>query len=254
MVKKYLTTCIKLKYNTHMKPLFILTSALNTKFGVHSNQQRLAQTLDSIASIRQYCPDASIAIVEMGGIPSTPEQIATIESQVEYYYNFSENEAVQGIFHSTDNWDIVKNTTEVMIFGELLSQMTAARIPEQFDRIFKMSGRYQLTERFDPAYYDTVPDRIVVLQRKTSQFPTHITDGMEYQYMSRLWSWPADCTDQIIDSYLRGFVGMAQRLDAGGYFDIEHMLYYYLPEELVTQRPVVGLRGLLGPNGTQIED
>jgi hypothetical protein len=237
-----------------MKPLFILTSALNTKFGVHSNSQRLTQTLDSIESIRRYCPGASIAVVEMGGIPSTNEQIATIESQVEYYYNFSENEAVQGIFHSTNNWDIVKNTTEVMIFGELLSQMTAAKIPEQFDRIFKMSGRYQLTERFDPEYYNTVPDRIVVLERKSSQFPPSITDGMEYQYMSRLWSWPADQTQTVIDSYLRGFVAMAQRLDAGGYFDIEHMLYYYLPQELITQCPVMGLRGLLGPNGVAIED
>jgi len=237
-----------------MKPLFILTSALNTKFGVHSNEQRLQQTLDSIASICKYCPGASIAVVEMGGFPPTKTQIAIIESQVEYYYNFSEQEAVQDIFHSTDNWDIVKNTTEVMIFGELLSQMMEARIPEQFDRIFKMSGRYQLTERFDPAYYDTVPDNIVVLQRKTSQFPPQVTDGMEYQFMSRLWSWPAKHTDQIVDSYQRGFVGMAQRLDAGGYFDIEHMLYYYLPEELIVQRPFVGLRGLLGPNGVSIED
>ena len=237
-----------------MRPLFILTSALNTKFGVHSNEQRLQQTLDSIASIRKYCPEASIAIVEMGGIPSTPEQIDALESPVEYYYNFSDNEAVQGIFHSTDNWDIVKNTTEVMIFGELLSQMIAAKIPEQFDRIFKMSGRYQLTERFDPGYYETVQDRIVVLQRKHSQFPVHITNGMEYQFMSRLWSWPADVTEQIIDSYLRGFTDMAQRLDAGGYFDIEHMLFYYLPNELVTEVTTVGLRGLLGPNGIAIED
>ena len=128
-----------------MKPLFILTSALNTKFGVHSNEQRLQQTIDSVASIRRYCPEASVAVVEMGGIPSTVEQITTLENLVDYYYNFSLNEAVQGIFHSTENWDIVKNTTEVMIFGELLTQLTEAKIPEQFDRIFKMSGRYQLT-------------------------------------------------------------------------------------------------------------
>jgi hypothetical protein len=111
-----------------------------------------------------------------------------------------------------------------------------------------------LTERFDPGYYETVQDRIVVLQRKHSQFPVHITNGMEYQFMSRLWSWPADVTEQIIDSYLRGFTDMAQRLDAGGYFDIEHMLFYYLPNELVTEVTTVGLRGLLGPNGIAIED
>jgi len=237
-----------------MNPLIILTSALNTKFGVHSNQQRLQQTLDSIYSIRQHAPAAKIAIVEMGGIPPTTDQINQLQTQVDYYYNYSDDDSVQGIFHSTDNWDIVKNTTEVLIFGRLLETLLKDGTVDQFDRIFKMSGRYQLTENFDPAYYDTVPDRIVVLNRKPSQFNPQVTGGITTQYMSRLWSWPADITEQILDSYNTGFLAMADRLGEGGYFDIEHMLFKYLPADLITEIPRMGLRGLLGPNGIQIED
>jgi hypothetical protein len=141
-----------------------------------------------------------------------------------------------------------------MTFAHALQALTNRGEIDKFDRIFKMSGRYQMTDAFDPAYYDTVPDRIVVLQRRTSQFPPAVTGGMQHQYMSRLWSWPAQITDQIIEAYQDGFVAMAQRMHDGGYFDIEHMLYAYLPADLVTEVDRVGLRGLLGPNGVQIED
>ena len=237
-----------------MKSLFILTSAINSKFGVYKPDQRLQQTIDSINSIKQYVPDAKIAIVEMTGISPTAEQVETLKSHVDYFYDFTTDEAVQDIYNSTDNWDIVKNTTEVMVFSNVLSDMIEQGIDQQFDRIFKMSGRYILTENFDLSYYDTVADRIVVLQRKSSQFPPQVTDGMHFQYMSRLWSWPAGQTETVLDSYSRGFVAMAERIDQGGYFDIEHMLFKYLPADTVTEIPRVGLRGLLGPNGIAIED
>jgi hypothetical protein len=117
-----------------------------------------------------------------------------------------------------------------------------------------MSGRYLLTENFNPDFYESVADRIVVLERKHSQFPPAVTGGKQFQYMSRLWSWPAEVTEQIIESYYEGFIAMAERYAEGGYFDIEHMLFAYLPKDLVTEIPRVGLRGLLGPNGVAIED
>ena len=237
-----------------MTPLFLLTSALNTKFGVHSTEQRIAQTIDSINSIKKYCPSAKIGIVEMAGISPTAEQLQTFFLHADYVLDFTHDEAVIGIFNSTSNWDIVKNTTEVMVFANALSQLQANGEISKFDRVFKMSGRYQLTENFDHDYYDTVSDRIVILNRKASHFPAELTGAIPYQYMSRLWSWPADRTQSIIDSYGTGFIAMAERLAAGGYFDIEHMLYRYLPAELVTEVPKVGLRGLLGPNGVAIED
>jgi hypothetical protein len=236
------------------KNLFILTSALNTKFGAHTNEQRLAQTLNSIASIKHHAPNSDILIVEMGGIPPTDEQIDTIESRVEYYYNYSQDENVQGIFHSTDNWDIVKNTTEVMVFGNLLQDLINEKDIKKYDRIFKMSGRYVLTEKFNINYYETVPKNIVVLQRRASQFPPAVTGNRHFQYMSRLWSWPASDTDTVLTAYQTGFNAMAQCISEGGYFDIEHMLFDFLPANLIVETQQVGLQGLLGPNGSQVDE
>ena len=46
----------------------IVTSAINTKFGVYSSDQRLAQTLDTIASIRTRIPGCTIFLLEISGV------------------------------------------------------------------------------------------------------------------------------------------------------------------------------------------
>lgn len=237
-----------------MKKLFILSSAINSRFGKFAPAERLQQTLDSIDSIKQYCPDAKICVVEMTGVSPSDEQVRAIQAKVNYFFDFTKEQAVIDIYNSTDNWDIVKNTTEVMCFTNVLTALTEQGIVTEFDRIYKMSGRYLLTGNYSKVDYDTLKDRIVVLERKSSQFPLEVTGGKQYQYMSRLWSWPASQTQKVIDAYNEGFVAMAQQYAAGGYFDIEHMLYAYLPKDLVTEVPQVGLRGLLGPNGVAIED
>lgn len=237
-----------------MTPLFILSSAINTRFGAYKPDVRLQQTIDSIKSIQERCPEAKVCVVEMAGVPIEEDQARQLQAHCNYFFDFSRDEAVKSIYDSTDNWDWVKNTTEVMCFANALRELQAQGVVEQFDRIFKMSGRYCLTENFPTVDYDSVPDRIVILERKGSQFPAHITGGKQYQYMSRLWSWPANKTDEVIEAYNDGLLAMAQRINEGGYFDIEHMLYAYLPKDLVTEIPRVGLRGLLGPTGAAIED
>jgi hypothetical protein len=237
-----------------MNPLFILSSAINSKFGKFTPSERLQQTLDSIASVRQYCPGADVCLVEMTGVPIPEEQVQIINAQTDYFFDCTREQEVIDIYNSTDNWDIVKNTTEVMCFTNVLTKLLETGAIAEYDRIFKMSGRYLLTENFNPGFYQSVMDRIVVLERKQSQFPSEVTGGKQFQYMSRLWSWPTDVTEQVIDAYNDGFVAMAERYAEGGYFDIEHMLFAYLPQDLVTEIPRVGLRGLLGPNGVAIED
>ena len=237
-----------------MKKLFILSSAINSKFGKFSPAERLQQTLDSVDSIKQYCPDAEICVVEMTGVSPTEEQVRAIQSKVNYFFDFTKDRAVIDIYNSTDNWDIVKNTTEVMCFTNALSSLVEQGVIKEYDRVFKMSGRYLLTENYKGVDYEALKDRIVVLERKASQFPPAITGNRHFQYMSRLWSWPAGKTQKVIDAYNEGFMAMAQRYADGGYFDIEHMLFAYLPADLVTEVPRVGLRGFLGPNGVAIED
>ena len=170
---------------------------------------------------------------------------------VDQYVILSNEQDVIDIFNSTDNWDIVKNTTEVMGFGIALDHFNFSGI----DRVFKISGRYTLSDTFNIKQFEALPGHIVVSTRRNSQFGANVTGGISQQYMSRLWSWPVEMTDAITEMYGHGFIYMAQVLAAGGYCDIEHMLFKFLPTVgPVSEVERIGIRGNLGPNGTAVED
>jgi hypothetical protein len=237
-----------------MNSLFILSSAINSKFGKFTPAERLQQTLDSIASVKQRWPSADICVVEMTGVPIPEEQIQIINAQTDYFFDCTREQEVIDIYNSTDNWDIVKNTTEVMCFTNVLTKLLETGAIAEYDRVFKMSGRYLLTENFDPAYYESVTDRIVMLERKHSQFPPEVTGGKQFQYMSRLWSFDAFLLPYIKDTYLDMFNHMSERLNNKGYIDIEHLLFHHIDVGLVENIGMLGVQGNIAPNGVGVSD
>jgi len=239
-----------------IRSVFMITSAINTKFGVYSSEQRLEQTLATIASVRKHVPDARIFLLEMAGLPLSAEQAATLGAQVESVLDFTGDPDVVGLYNSTDNWDVVKNVTEVMCFSKALKRLHRDAIKfENTDRVFKLSGRYLLNNQFDLGWYDNYRTQhlITVGVSRGSQFP-YATTLVERQYMSRLWSWPTKLTDEVIDMYDRGLVYMGERLAQGGYVDIEHMLYKFLDPTKLIEKQILGLEGNIAPNGAAVQD
>ncbi len=232
---------------------FVVTSAINSKFGVYSPAARLQQTLTTLDSIRARAPGSKIIVMECTGTPLTEAQSQLLEENSDLLVDFSTDKDVHDIYNSTDNWDIVKNSTEIMCFGRTLQMCLDDGDFADCDRIHKMSGRYILNEKFDLAVYSDNPNKIVIGPKNTSQFPFEVT-GIELQYMARLWSWPASITDRIVQTYTDSLNYMAQRVAAGGYADIEHVLYKFLPANLVAEIAELGVEGSIAPNGAPIRN
>ena len=238
------------------KYTFLITSAINTKFGVFDAETRLNQTVSTIQSIKQRVPDADLFLLEMSAIALTQDQSNTLEPLVKSIVNFNSDPSVVGLYNSTDNWDVVKNVTEVMCFGKALKNLH--RSLNQFSntqRIFKISGRYGLNNNFDIGYYDqyNIQNHIVISNQKNSQFDYNLT-LISQQFMSRLWSWPVSLMEEIITVYDNSLVYMGDRISAGGYADIEHCLYKFLDKEKVIQKAPLGIFGNIGPNGMPIQE
>ena len=85
---------------------FLITSAINTKFGVFDSEQRLQQTIATIESIRGYVPTAKLFLSEMAAIPLTPIQRDQLLPLVDNIIDFTNDPAVQDLYNSTENWDI----------------------------------------------------------------------------------------------------------------------------------------------------
>jgi len=231
---------------------FVVTSAINSKFGVYNSDERLAQTVATLNNVRAHAPGCKIIVMECAGTPLTQEQSDTLEQNCDLLLDFCNDPDVKAIYQS-DNWDIVKNTTEIMCFGRALRMCQDDGDFEGYDRIHKMSGRYLLNDDFRLDTYETHADRIVIGPKNQSQFPFEVT-GISLQYMARLWSWPAAQTERVIQVYNDSLAYIGERVSRGGYADIEHVLYKFLPADLVTEIPVMGVEGTIAPNGVPIKN
>lgn len=237
---------------TQIKHAFIVTSAINSKFGVYNPTERLQQTLNTIKSLRTRVPGCKIVLMECTGVPLNEAQSDALDVASDIMLDFTDDSDVQAIYAS-DNWDVVKNTTEIMCFARTLRLCQQDGDFSDVDRIHKMSGRYLLNDEFDLTLYEKHPDRILIGPKNTSQFPFELT-GIELQYMARLWSWPSNITEQIINVYEQSLTYIGERVSVGGYADIEHVLYKFLPPELVTEVPELGVEGMIAPTGQPIKN
>jgi hypothetical protein len=237
-----------------IKHCFIVTSAINSKFGVYKPAERLQQTLDTVKSIKDRIPTAKIVIMEVTGEPMTTEQETALRSACDVFVDCTTDQEVRDLYQS-DNWDIVKNGTEIMCFGRVLAILKKEGQLDGMDRVHKMSGRYQLNDLFDPDMYEQTDnhDRIIIGPKVQSQFPVQVTD-QPWQYMARLWSWPNDMTDDIVKVYTDSLIFFAQRLAAGGYVDIEHVLARFLPQDRVREIQNTGVEGNIAPTGSPIKN
>lgn len=238
-----------------MKHCFIVTSAVNSRFGVYTPAERLQQTLDTVASVRQHVPDAEVVIMEVTGADLQPDQAQALEDACDIFIDLTDEADVRAMYTSTENWDIVKNGTEIMCFGRALKLLKESGDLDTYDRIHKMSGRYVINDKFDLDLYKQadVVDKVVIGRKQKSQFPVELTT-QPWQYMARLWSWPSALNDDIINVYDRSWACFVERVNNGGYIDIEHVLAKFLNQEHVYEVDAVGVEGNIAPNGHAIKN
>jgi hypothetical protein len=233
---------------------FIVTSAINSKFGVFKPAERLEQTLLTIESIKKRLPLAKIVVMECCGTPIKTDQELALRKVSDVFVDYSSDPDVQSLYDN-NNWDVVKNGTEIMCFGRALEALSQQGVFDDVDRIHKMSGRYVLNDLFDPDTYEQteVQDKIVIGNKYASQFPIEVTT-VPLQYMARLWSWPKSRIDEIITVYGNSFIFFAERVSVGGYVDIEHVLYKFLNPLHVHEIQNLGVEGCIAPNGQPIKN
>jgi hypothetical protein len=232
--------------------LFVVSSAIHANWGVYNAQERLAQTIGTCRSIRDRVPNCDIVVLDGGTKNLEQEEQNQIKDHLDMFYSFADADNVKQV-QSIQNWDIVKNMIEIMIFGSYYSGAKDT-LRSKYKRIFKMSGRYVLNDDFDLEKHINAKDKIVVRGPYTSQFNSQITGGVTLQYMSRLWSFDASLIDYIAEVYKEMFKHMQGRLQESGYIDIEHMMFHHLRSDLVETISMIGIQGNIAPNGVGIKE
>lgn len=232
-----------------------ITSAINAKFSLYDPTERLKQTLETIASVRARIPNAVICLTDCSQPGISDEVKAQLTQNVDHFMDFSGDENVVWIHDNIEIQDVVKNLTELAVVHSFFETAQEEGWFDGCERIFKVSGRYTLTEQFDTADYenDIVGDKYVVSKRMLSQFVPGIT-GVDQQHMLRVYSFGGSRIAEFILLLEDMTEHMQDRVNSGGYIDIEHLWYKFLPKADVVEFDRTGVKGLVAPNGSFIEN
>jgi hypothetical protein len=122
-------------------------------------------------------------------------------------------------------------------------------------RIFKLSGRYQLTDKFDITKFDneSTADKYVFKRAQASWINSADT-GVTTMLQTRLWSFTPSLFINTIQLFQTILQNMFATFNQGKYIDVEHSMAKFVPANKLVELDTVGLQGNIAPNGMMIID
>lgn len=215
--------------------IFLINSAIN------NDPMRLAETLDGLESIWRRYPLSDIWIAESSrhGLSSAFVGHIPVRARL---FTFWDDEYVKRTYQFSENLGFVKTAIESYMTRELLRHPLRGRV-------YKLSGRYQLTDDFNPdAHVKVTFSRALRTGFSVEQCGT---TGM---YMTRLYSFDSDLVPVMRNVLSEIQEYHWQKWKSGGVFDLEHGFYKFLPRQYVHEVDKIGVKGRIGHLSTIVED
>lgn len=228
-----------------MSNWFLVTSAINVDYGIYSLQQKFEQTCETVESIRKYCSDAIIVLLEASPEKIKEEHYEHLRKITDMYIDFSGDKVIQRM-HDNLNIFAIKSPSEAYILGRFLSVQNFIK---DTDRVFKISGRYMLNENFDKEFHERQSKKIVFLKKEpfTQYFSADTKKKMSpiapYQYKTRLYSFCGSLTGYFAEKYFVILKFFKENYGIDFFSDIEHAMYKFTNHKLVVETDVIGVTG-----------
>jgi len=244
------------------KNLVLVTSAVYTNYGIYNAEQRIQQTLDTVKSAKKYIPNAVVVLVDNSTTEvqnDNSDVFNELIDTVDYYIDNSDDTDIQYFHKNVTNYDIGKNAMEALGIYKALTHIS--QDPELMNevttsnRIFKLSGRYQVTDKFDIAKFDNADTKgkYVFKRSQPSWIPSADT-GVATLYQTRLYSFTPDLFIDTIKLFETIINNMFSMFNQNKYIDNEHSMSKFLPKDKLVELDTVGLQGNIAPNGMMVID
>ena len=225
--------------------LFIVTSALRTSIGVIDDETRLKQTIEGLKSLRKAAPNALIFLVDAS---SKPIDEATTFQLVKFADRsislFGDEDlmtlANAGMKSQAEVTLLFKTLSIIKQHPELQKMMAGVR------RVFKLSGRTNMLEGYDPKAYDNQYGKYVFKKAMPSWLPPQkqLESGCDHLYITRMYSF---CIS-LFDNYLNTLPAIYQTINQHG-VDTEHAHYGNIDKGFSVEFEKLYCQGVLAGNG-----
>jgi hypothetical protein len=254
-----------------MKTTWIITSAVHTGAGIYDSSARILQTHETVSSILGFFPDAYIILAEGGKKPDGDDPMfEELRGRSHAFVDARQSDNIRdlhnNVFDRVDPTEggglsgIAKSLGEVALMAGVLNVLErepSAAAMLDVDRIFKISGRYQLSPLFDLNAYRDSGDKYVFAKRE----PSWIEDaarmiGVDHYFNSRLWSFSPARLHEVSERFRRMIQEIQEIMAMNGaaYTNVEHLLFKYFSADDAVELDYVHVMGTLAPSGIVVYD
>ena len=225
--------------------LFIVTSAIRTSIGVIDDEVRLKQTIEGLQSLRKAAPDAIIMLVDASSRMIDEATMAQVAQYCDRTISFFGDEdlmslANAGLKSQAEVTLLFKTLSIIKRHPELQQMMSGVR------RVFKLSGRTNMLEGYDPKAYDNLYGKYVFKKRIPSWLSPHkqVESDCSHLYITRMYSF---CTS-LFDNYLNILPEIYRTVNEFG-VDTEHAHFGNTDKNLTVEFENLYCEGVLAGNG-----
>jgi hypothetical protein len=244
------------------KNIVLLTSAVYSNYGIYKPAERIQQTLETAKSAKKYIPGAVVILVDNSKVDvqnDDSDEFNELVDLVDYYIDNSDDDDIKYFHNNVSNYDIGKNAMEALGMlkaltyiasdSDIMNEVTASA------RIFKLSGRYQVTDKFDITKVDNADTKGKYVFKKSQPSWINPADtGVNTLLQTRLWSFTPDLLEDTVKLYQNIIGTMIPLFNSGKYIDNEHAMAKFIPKDKLVELETVGLQGNIAPNGMMIID
>lgn len=212
---------------------------MDSKFSVFDYETRFQQTLDTIRSVHDHVPDVKILLIDNSTVPIPDDKVEILKKLVTHYVSISE--------HSTSRH---LNSLGLRSHSEIYTMVVAMAAIKEMGmigtRIFKLSGRYVLTDKFNIKDYDNpeLKNKYVFLTRIQSWIRENLRclNARLFSFDSSLYTEFVELLPKLMDTLVTSK------------FDIEHAYMMNIDPESLVEWDVIGLKGNIAPTGDPIDE
>jgi len=218
------------------KNLFIITSSLKPNSGAFSDDQRFAQTVATLKSVRNKVPEGIIVFTDVSLRTVSDLERQTIAGLCNAYIDLSTQPDVRSLSMNGQ-----KSAAENALLFFTLHTLKQNNLLKDVKRIFKFSARSELEDTFDIREYDNLFGKYVFKKA----IHTWMSNGPEKLFITRLFSFCSSLVDNYL-SVIQKNIPMTNQMDT------EHAHWVNIPKEYLVEFDKVHCWGWLAGNG-QIE-
>lgn len=234
-----------------MKSLFIVPCAILTSDQENENIEKIFQLLHTIDSILSRFNEAEILILELSGKKPEPAVYSIVETKGCRLISFYDNPKLHQIRESSKTVPMpvvdkarlpyergyVKNLTEIMAILETLDTIN----PLDYQRIFKITGRYFISNKFDIDSH-SIPSKITLKERSKCTFGKQYT-GSDHVRHCMFYSFCPSIFDEVKKKLKDVEDYMKQQYSVNRLATIENGLEIFFKEDIIYEVKQTGAFG-----------